>query len=110
MRAKSTSRRWILLLSILCASCVHEPSLAERGIIPGHPGNWRVYIGARSQEIPASALGVPSDMQVLPGQLWLSVGGTTYPIVKDAGAPVMRLLSSAPDPQPPKGNGFERRG
>ncbi len=91
----TTSRLWILALSSLCASCVHEPSLSERGIIPGHPGNWHVFVGARPQQIPASALGVPVELRVPPGQLWLLVGEVTYPLVKDAGASEVQLLSPA---------------
>jgi len=69
--------------------------LAERGIIPGQPGNWNLVVGALTQQVPASSLGIPLEADVRPGQLWLLVGDVMYPLIKDAGAPDVRLLSPA---------------
>ena len=94
--AASVSAGVIALTIVGCAPA--NRAAPDNAIVPGAPGNWHVVIGAQSQRVPASSLGVANEVAVQPGLLWLQLGEVTYPLVKQAGSPEVELLSPATRP------------
>jgi len=87
-------RPWVIGFALMsCAPSTQHA--ADPAVTPGAPGNWHVMIGARSQKVSAASLGLPQELAVQPGLLWLLLGTVTYPLVKQAGSTDVELLSPA---------------
>src|SRR5262245_3766179 len=57
--------------------------------------NWLLHLRIEPQELPSSALGVPDDVTVAAGQLWVAVDDLPYPVVS-ARPGVLAILGPPP--------------